>query len=456
MKRRRGLAFLLVLVLALTLMPVPGEVRAESCRGNNGGSHNWELVDPMGDPTCTEPGLAWYGCTYCGAGEERVIPALGHSWGGWVTTVTPTCVQEGWQQRTCSRCGEVQRQSLGYGGHSFGGWTTTAWPSCVQEGRQQRTCSICGETQTQSLGYGDHNWGSWYTEQYATCYQQGINARVCQTCCAYESYYTGYGSPNWGSWYTEREATCTQQGIQARVCRDCGEYESYYTDYAPHTWGEWALVTEATDFSPALWERTCSVCGETESQNEDPEGTLRRGDRGDAVAAMQQALNDAGFDCGEVDGVFGGNTEGALKAYALEKGFAEDGVGWPGVQKSLLRGNFKLPQSEYSMDLVVGEPVISIIGDNEMYEVEYDIFFTYHGAEDLQQVQAGEIEYVGDGSSGEQLGGAKMLEYSRHFVYFPGPECEAMDQAYACLYLASKMGRAVRGQVLQVCNGAFL
>ena len=58
--------------------------------------------------------------------------------------------------------------------------------------------------------------------------------------------------------------------------------------------------------------------------------------------------------------------------------------------------------------------------------------------------------------AGEQPGGAKMLEYSKHFVYFPGPECDPMDQAYACLFLASKMGKAVKGQVLQVCNGAFL
>lgn len=58
--------------------------------------------------------------------------------------------------------------------------------------------------------------------------------------------------------------------------------------------------------------------------------------------------------------------------------------------------------------------------------------------------------------AGEQPGGAEMLKYSGHFVYFPGPECEPVDQAYACLYLASKMGRAVRGQVLHVCNGAFL
>ena len=33
--------------------------------------------------------------------------------------------------------------------------------------------------------------------------------------------------------------------------------------------------------------------------------------------------------------------------------------------------------------------------------------------------------------AGEQPGGAKMLEYSKHFVYFPGPECDPMDQANA-------------------------
>lgn len=58
--------------------------------------------------------------------------------------------------------------------------------------------------------------------------------------------------------------------------------------------------------------------------------------------------------------------------------------------------------------------------------------------------------------AGEQPGGAKMLEFSKHFVYFPGPECDPMDQAYACLYLASDMGKHVKGQVLQVDNGAFL
>lgn len=57
---------------------------------------------------------------------------------------------------------------------------------------------------------------------------------------------------------------------------------------------------------------------------------------------------------------------------------------------------------------------------------------------------------------GGQEGGKEMLEHSKHYVYFPGPECETIDQANACLYLASDMGKSVRGQVIQVCNGAFL
>lgn len=58
--------------------------------------------------------------------------------------------------------------------------------------------------------------------------------------------------------------------------------------------------------------------------------------------------------------------------------------------------------------------------------------------------------------AGEQPGGAKMLEYGRHYCNWELPETDPIDQAYVCLYLASKMGRRVKGQVLQVCNGAFL
>lgn len=57
---------------------------------------------------------------------------------------------------------------------------------------------------------------------------------------------------------------------------------------------------------------------------------------------------------------------------------------------------------------------------------------------------------------GKHPGGSKMLEYGSKYINWKLPETDPIDQAYACLYLASKMGRRVKGQVIQVCNGAFL
>lgn len=56
---------------------------------------------------------------------------------------------------------------------------------------------------------------------------------------------------------------------------------------------------------------------------------LRRGDRGEEVTALQQMLWDTGFIFEEPDGVFGGNTEKAVKwfqEYALleQTGVADD------------------------------------------------------------------------------------------------------------------------------------
>lgn len=59
-------------------------------------------------------------------------------------------------------------------------------------------------------------------------------------------------------------------------------------------------------------------------------------------------------------------------------------------------------------------------------------------------------------AAGEQEGGDVMLEFSDKYVNTTVPMTDPLDQAYAALYLASEMGRAVTGQVIQVDNGAFL
>jgi 3-oxoacyl-[acyl-carrier protein] reductase len=59
-------------------------------------------------------------------------------------------------------------------------------------------------------------------------------------------------------------------------------------------------------------------------------------------------------------------------------------------------------------------------------------------------------------AAGEQEGGSVMLEFSDKYTNTTVPMTEPRDQAYAALYLASEMGKAVTGQVIQVDNGAFL
>jgi 3-oxoacyl-[acyl-carrier protein] reductase len=59
-------------------------------------------------------------------------------------------------------------------------------------------------------------------------------------------------------------------------------------------------------------------------------------------------------------------------------------------------------------------------------------------------------------ASGEQVGGAKMLEFAEKYVNLSVPSTLPLDQANAALYLASDMGRAVTGQILQVDNGGWL
>lgn len=59
---------------------------------------------------------------------------------------------------------------------------------------------------------------------------------------------------------------------------------------------------------------------------EPAEPTLRRGSSGDAVKTLQTKLNFIGYDCGIVDGIFGANTERALKSLQDNAGIGADGI----------------------------------------------------------------------------------------------------------------------------------
>jgi Ca2+-binding RTX toxin-like protein len=63
--------------------------------------------------------------------------------------------------------------------------------------------------------------------------------------------------------------------------------------------------------------------------------TLRTGDYGGAVYALQRTLDDLGHDPGPIDGVYGPLTESAVRSFQSDAGIEVDGVTGPSTKRAL-------------------------------------------------------------------------------------------------------------------------
>ncbi|WP_273702697.1 peptidoglycan-binding domain-containing protein [Thermoanaerobacter sp. A7A] len=66
-------------------------------------------------------------------------------------------------------------------------------------------------------------------------------------------------------------------------------------------------------------------------------GYLSKGSRGEDVKAVQQVLNKLGYSTGGVDGIFGKNTDAAIKAFQKANGLTPDGIIGPQTLKALIK-----------------------------------------------------------------------------------------------------------------------
>jgi hypothetical protein len=101
------------------------------------------------------------------------------------------------------------------------------------------------------------------------------------------------------------------------------------------------VVGDGDDAAPGTTAGTTAqtepaTTGETEtSATTEPAGTvpddvtLQRGDDGDEVMQLQEALVALGYDVGEPDGSFGPATEEAVKKFQADAGLEADGIAGP-------------------------------------------------------------------------------------------------------------------------------
>ena len=76
------------------------------------------------------------------------------------------------------------------------------------------------------------------------------------------------------------------------------------------------------------------------------DGTLRNGDTGDKVRALQQQLKNLGYYTGSVDGDFGSGTEEALREFQRVNGLSVDGVAGRQTLSLLESGNARSKPTE--------------------------------------------------------------------------------------------------------------
>lgn len=120
--------------------------------------------------------------------------------------------------------------------------------------------------------------------------------------------------------------------VEARAAK----YGVVKTVVKNRSWTHWAalpgvLTGEVVTAKPAV--KTESTSTATAAPSTAPKAsevitmtTLRNGSKGTQVRVLQWLLNENGYNAGTVDGIFGANTQKAVKAFQKARGLEVDGV----------------------------------------------------------------------------------------------------------------------------------
>ena len=293
------------------------------------GDHDWKYG--RNEATCQSTGEVYRDCSVCGFHEvQQTLPTSAHSWSDPVQTKTPGCTEEGETTVTCLVCGAENKSAVSALGHVWSEYAQTVAPSCGQKGEKQRTCSRCGAVEKQSVDALEHDWGKVELTVKPTCTSEGEQLIACSICNAQRTEPVGMLEHDYGEWNIAREASCTSAGLRNAVCSMCRKSINESIEREPHEYGEWIVTEEPTGSTMGRRYRKCEVCGATNEESFYPEGTLYRGMyKNDAVYELQQMLIDMGFLAGEPDGLFGANTEKAVKDAQKFAELEETGVVYP-------------------------------------------------------------------------------------------------------------------------------
>ncbi len=215
------------------------------------------------DPTCTEQGYTIHNC-YCGEHSHTLdyVPATGHSYGDWVTTVPATCTEAGERTKTCAGCGDVITEEIPATGHSH--VPTVTAPTCTEMGYTTYTCA-CGDTYVANYVAANGHVEVALPGRDATCKEVGLtDGTKCSTCgeVLVAQVEIAKLDHTFGDWTISKVASCTAEGEETRMCSVCGETESRPLAKTAHIVVVDAAVAPRYDSTGLTEGSHCSACGE--------------------------------------------------------------------------------------------------------------------------------------------------------------------------------------------------
>ena len=268
--------------------------------------------------TCTENG--YEGREYCSVcnttiKERTIIPATGHQWGAWRTTLAKTCTTDGKEVRECSKCSKTEERTIPATGHTLKKEEGVA-ATCTKDGHEGNTvCEVCRKTLKEGkvipkLGHDwsnengkctrcgeshKHSFGEGTTIKELTCTQDEEIDYTCSECGYVKKEITKSTGHQWGEWQTTLAQTCTTDGKEERTCAKCSEKEERTLKATGHEWGEWQTTLAQTCTTDGKEERICSKCSKKE------ERTLKAtGHKSETVGAKAPTCKEDGYTGDEV------------------------------------------------------------------------------------------------------------------------------------------------------------
>lgn len=140
---------------------------------------------------------------------------------------------------------------------------------------------------------------------------------------------------------------------------------------------------------------------------------IRIGDKGIDVIALQGRLKELNYPVGTVDGIFGKNTQAAVKMFQKDNGLIDDGIVGPNTLKALDNPIVKIYKSKYykrgDVHIIETTPdniIIKILGNTLHGANEYGMNGTFYNMKEYKSPRACWAIATNDG---KPIGGNSML-----------------------------------------------